>query len=314
MAEPTLSDLHVDQALTDFSVALFQQEGAYIARRASSEVMVAQRSNKYFVYGKNDLLRSDAEKRSKNTPSAVRNYTLSTSDYYCERYSIAVDVSEEDTANADAALDPEEDAARITVGDLRIRMDVDWGTAFFSTGVWATESTATWSGTTGDPIGDIATAVQTILQETGRRPNTLILGAESWYSGLWQNAAVVARLPNDAPKIITADFIGAMFDFDNVLLAQGVQSTGDEGTTGTPTFIHADHALVAYVDPNAGLREATAMKTFLWTGLVGGDGGIRTKRLEIPEDDKMPRVESDVAYDFKVISSDLGYLIKDTVS
>jgi len=314
MAEPTLNDLHVDVALTDFSVALFQEEGAYIARRASSEVMVAQRSNKYFVYGKNDLLRSDAEKRSKSTPSAVRNYTMSTSDYYCERYSIAVDVSEEDVANADPALDPEEDAARVTVSDLRIRMDVDWSAAFFSTGVWATESTATWSGTTGDPIGDIATAVETILAETGRRANTLILGAQSWYSGLWQNAAVVARLPNDAPKIITTDFIANMFDFDNVLLAQGVRFSGDEGTTGSPSFIHDDHALVAFVDPNAGLREATAMKTFLWTGLIGGDGGIRTKRIEIPEDDKMPRVESDVAYDFKVISSDLGYLIKNTVS
>ena len=314
MAEPTLSDLHVDQALTDFSVAFFQEPGSYIASAAAPIVPVAQRSNKYHVYTKNDLLRSDAEKRSRNTPSAVRNYALSTDDYFCERYSIAVDVSEEDIANADPALDPEEDAARVTVQDLRIRMDVDWSAAFFSTGIWATETTATWSGTTGDPIGDIASAVQTILQQTGKRPNTLILGAESWYSGLWQNAAVVARLPNDAPKIVTADFIANMFDFDNVLLAQGVRFSGDEGTTGTPAFIHADHALVAFVDPNAGLREATAMKTFMWTGLTGGGGGIRTKRLEIPENDAMPRVESDVAFDFKVISTDLGVLIKDTVS
>ena len=88
-----------------------------------------------------------------------------------------------------------------------------------------------------------------------------------------------------------------------------------EGSTGlAPTFIHEDHALLAYVDPGAGLREATAGKTFLWSGLTGGNGGVRTKRLEMPWKDAMPRVEVDAAFDYKVTASDLGILFKDTVS
>lgn len=314
MPEPTLSDVHVDQALTDFSLAYFQRPESYLAGGVFPIVPVAKRSNKYFVYDKNELLRTDAQKRSPGTESAVRSYTLSTADYFCEVYSIAVDVSEQIRANADPALDPEEDAARVTAQDLRIRMDIDFGSQLFSTGIWGTETTATWSGTTGDPISDIATAIRTVLSETGFRPNTLVLGAQSWYDGLWQNAAIVARLPNDSPKIVTTDFIANMFDFDRVFISESVQFTGDEGTTGTPGFIHGDHALVAYVDPGAGLREPTAGKTFVWTGLVGGEGGIRTKRLEMPWKDAMPRVESDVAFDFKVVATDLAVLIKDTVS
>ncbi len=311
---PTLNDIHVDPALTDFSVAYFQEPGKYIAPQIFPAVMVAQQSAKYFKYDKNELLRSDATLRGRATESAVRNYTLSTDSYNAERWSVAIDVDEESVANSDAALDAEQDAARVTTQDIRTRMDIQWGAAAFTTGIWGTETTATWSGTTGDPIGDIAGGIKTMLQETGFRPNTLVLGAESWYSGLWQNAAVVARLPNDAAKIVTTDFISNMFDIPRVFILDSVQVTADEGTTGaTPAFIHADHALLAYVDPGAGLREPTAGKTFIWSGLVGGGEGIRTKRLEIPLK-SATRVETDAAFDFKIVASDLGILFKDTVS
>ena len=314
MPQPTLNDIHVDPALTDFSVAYFQEPGKYIAPKIFPTVMVAQPSAKYFKYDKNELLRSDATKRGPSVESAVRQYKLSTELYNCERWSIAVDVAEEEPATADAALDPEQDAARVTTQDIRTRMDIEWGTAAFTTGIWGTETTATWNTSSGDPIGDIAGGIQTMLTETGFRANTLVLGAQSWYSGLWQNAAVVARLPNDAPKIVTTDFISNMFDIPNVFILESVQVTEDEGTTGaTPAFIHADHALLAYVDPGAGLREPTAGKTFIWSGLVGGGEGIRTKRLENPLKSAV-RVETDSAFDFKVVATDLGVLFKDTVS
>ena len=314
MPEPTLSDIHVDTALTDFSVAYWQDDDRFVAPSIFPTVNVQQRSNKYYVYTKNDLLRSDATLRGPGTESAVRTYKLSTDTYNCEVYSIAVDVSEQERANADPALDPEEDAARVTTQDIMILRDRLWGTAAFSTGIWATESTATWNTSTGDVVGDIQTGIQTMLSETGYRPNTLVLGAQSWYSGLWTSTQVLDRLPTNQAQIVTEGFIADLFGFEKVYVLGSVESTGGEGTTGDPDFIHADNALLAYVNPNAGLRQATAGKTFNWSGLTGGGGGIRTKRLEIPHQDAMPRVETDTAFDFKVVATDLGYLIKDTVS
>lgn len=316
MPEPTLQDVHLDAALTDFSVAYFQDPMGYVAQRVFPITPVAQKSNSYYVYDKASALRSEAEKRSPGTESAVRSYTLSRDTYNCDVYSIAVDVSEQIRANADPALDPEEDAARQTVQDIKIRMDQDFAAAAFSTGIWATESSATWNTSTGDPIGDIATAVKTVLANTGFRPNTLVLGADSWYSGLWNNSAITARLADNAPRIVDPSFIGQLFGFSNVYIAQSVRNTAQEDSTGDPTmaFNLGDHALVAYVDPNPGLRTPTAGRTFVWTGLVGASDGIRTKRLEMPWRDAMPRVETDTAFDFKVTAADLGYLIKDTVS
>ena len=314
MPEPTLNDIHVDAALTDFSLAYFQQSERYVAPNVFPTVNVNQRSGKYYKYTKNDLLRSDAKLRAPGTESAVRSYKLSTDSYNCEVYSIAIDVSAQERANADPALDPEEDAARVTTQDIMIARDRLWSSAAFTTGIWATESTATWNTSTGDVVGDMQTGIQTILSETGYRPNTLVLGAEAWYSGLWTSTQVIDRLPDNAPRIVSEGFIANLFGFDRVFVLSGVEFTGDEGTTGDPDFIHEDHALLAYVDPGAGLRDATAGKTFNWSGLLGGGGGIRTKRLDMPWKDAMPRVETDAAFDFKVVATDLGYLIKHTVS
>jgi hypothetical protein len=318
MPQPTLSDVHVDTALTDFSVAYFQDQSRFAAaQNIFPTVNVPQRSGKYYVYDKAELNRSDTEKRAPNTEAAVRTYKLSNDSYHCEVYSVAVDVSEQIRANADPALDPEEDAARVAIQDMRIAMDRKWTQEFFSTGIWATESTATWSSSTGarSSVEDLVFGVKTVLTAYGKRPNTLVLGADSWYSGLWTSTDLIDRLPDNAPRIVTPEFVAGLFGFERVFVLDSVQSTGMEGSSGlAPTFIHEDHALLAYVDPAAGLREATAGKTFMWSGLVGGTEGIRTKRLEMPWKDAMPRVEVDSAFDYKVVASDLGILFKNTVS
>lgn len=314
MPEPTLSDVHIDSALTDFSVAYFQDPGRFAAPNVFPITNVPQRSGKYFVYDLEELMRSSAALRAPNTEAPVRTYKLSNDNYHCEVYSVAVDVSEQIRANADPALDPEEDAALVAMQDMRIAMDKKWTQEAFTTGIWATESTATWNTSSGDPVGDIQTGVKTVLSVMGKRPNTLVLGADSWYTGLWSSTQLLDRLPDNAPRIVTPEFVGNLFGFERVFVLDSVHTTGAEGSTAAPAFIHTDHALLAYVDPGAGLRQATAGKTFMWSGLVGGGGGIRTKRLDMPWKDAMPRVEVDAAFDFKVVADSLGYLIKHTVS
>ena len=52
MAEPGLSDVHVDAALTDFTTAYFQQEEAFISTQFAPAAPSRHQSNKYFVYDK----------------------------------------------------------------------------------------------------------------------------------------------------------------------------------------------------------------------------------------------------------------------
>jgi hypothetical protein len=313
--EPTLGDVHVDGALTDFSLAYYNSKPP-IGTLVFPVQGVANKSNKYHIFDKASALRSHAAKRAPGTESEGRIITMSTGSYNCDVWAVHFDVSEQIRANADPAADPEQAAALQTVQDISIRMDLEFATAAFSTAVWATESTATWSGSTGDPIDDIATAIKTVLQKTGFRPNTLLLGPDSWYSGLWNSTKIVNRLPDNQGRVVTPGFIKDLFGFDNVYIADSARNTAQADSTGDPTmaFNLGDHALVCYVDPNPGPFTPTAGRTFVWNALVGAGNGMRTKRLDMPWVDAQPRVETDAAFDFKVVATDLGYLIKDTVS
>ena len=176
MAQPSLADVHIDAALTDFSVAFFQDADKFVARQFSPVVPVGKQSDKYFIYDKAETLRTDAVKRAPGTEAAVRNYKLSTGNFFCDVYSIASDVSEQIRANSDPALDPEEDAAKLTMGDIMMRMEVDFAAAAFATSIWDTNVVGTtnfvkWNDPSSVPITDISTGIETIGDNTGFDPN-----------------------------------------------------------------------------------------------------------------------------------------------
>ena len=317
MAQPSLGDVHVDQALTDFSVAYFQDDPRFIARQFAPVVPSAKQSNKYYVYTKAETLRTDAQKRAPGTKAARRTHKLSTDTFFCDVYSIAEAVSEQVLANADPAIDPEEDAAEQLAQDIKIRMEVDFATAAFGTSIWGTDVTGgtnftKWSDPSSTPIEDLATGCDTVDGESGHMPNTLLIGADVWRE-LRHHPDIIARLPDNAPRIATTSFLGNLLDLDRVLIARAIRNTAQEGLTASYSRIMSDGALLAYVDPSPGLKRPTAMRMFTWSGLAGMSEGIRTKRFDLPEQDAYPLVETDAAYDFKVTGSDLGYFFTDAV-
>ena len=54
MPQPTLNDSHVDAILTNISVAYMQKQENFIAEKVFPNIPVDKKSDKYFVYTKND--------------------------------------------------------------------------------------------------------------------------------------------------------------------------------------------------------------------------------------------------------------------
>lgn len=310
MAEPGLGDVHVDAPLTDFSVALYQEESKFVARQFAPVQGVAKQSGKYFVTTQADILRTDAEKRAPGTKAVDRTFTLSTDNYNCDVFTIAYNVSEQILANQDPAVDIERSAVRILMGDILQRMEIDFAAEAFVTGKWGTSATpgTTWDDTSSTPIEDIATAIDTIEAATGFTPNTFLMGAAVWRE-LRHHPDIIARLPDNSLRVVNnPSKLGDILDFENVLVTRAIRNTAEEGVTSSVSRILTDsNAVVAFVDPNAGIDSATAMKTFTWSSLLGGAEGIRTKRYESEMFDAHPRIEVDAAYDFKIVTSALGY-------
>ena len=311
MPEPTLADVHVDAALTDFSSAFFLDQDSFTWSRFAPIRGVGKQSDKYHVWDRADFFRTEARKRAPNTEAAVRGAKLSQASYYCDVYAIAFDVSEQIRANSDPAVDVEESAARLLAQDLNLRAELDAASAFLDTAsVWGTDQTITtkWADAASTPIENITTGIKTVAKAIGRRPNTLLLGGDVWYDGLLNHPDIIARLPDNAPRIASIDFVANLLGLSQVLVVAAPYNSADEGATASVGFAGGKNAVVAYVDPAPGLASPTAAVSFSWTGLVGASpAGIRTKRMMIPYKDALPRIESDHALDFKVVASAAGY-------
>ena len=312
MPEPTLSDVHVDAALTDFSVAYFQDPANFAARAFSPTVPVGKQTDRYFITDKSETTRTDAQSRAPGTEAPTRDFKLSTDQYFCDVQSIGYNVSEQIRSNQDPGVDIEEQAARVLADDIKMRIEVDFAAAAFVTSVWDTNVTGTtdfvkWSNAASTPIEDIATGVETIEAATGRTPNKLLIGAAVWRH-LKNHPDVLARISNDTTRIGTTALFAQLAGVDQVIISKAIRNTAEEGLTASLSRILGSNVLLAFVDPNAGLQSTTAMKTFVWSGLIGSSDGVRTKRMDMPWVDALPRIETDASYDFKITGTDLGYM------
>ncbi len=317
---PTLSEAHVDQALTDLSIGLFQDLGGSVASQAFSNRNVAQQSNRFHTYTAADLQRADAEVRAPNTSAKRREYRLTTGNYFCDVWALAYDVSEQERANADAVLDPEQDATRVLMDDLIMTENREWATAAFTTGIWGgTDQTGAvnftqWDDAASTPIEDIRAQMTDMLSATGKSPNKLVLGWDTWAAGLVDHPDIIDRIKYTQVGIVTEGLVAGLLQLESIITSSSIRNTAQEGLTETAAFQLGDNALLLHAPANAGPRSATAGIRFNWSGLLGGTSGVRVKRFEIPQDDAFPRVEMDMAFDHGIVTTALGRFFTDCIA
>ena len=285
------------------------EDSAFIARRAFPAFPVGRQSDKYHVWTASDLLRTEAQYRAPGAKVALRDFGVSDSSYYIPLKAVGHAISEQDAKNADPAVNLEEGIVRGLVQDLKIRLELDFGTIAFGTSAWGTNGAPSvkWDLATAYPLVDLASAMRTVQYNTGRLPNKLILGAETWYKGLLNHADVIERLPDSAPRIATPNFVANLLGLNEVLIGTAGYNSSPEGATASYASILGDSAVLLFVDPNPGVLQPTAGAHFVWSGLEGMQSGLRVQRHFIPQDDAMPLITVELAAAPKIIASEYGY-------
>lgn len=325
MANPTHSDLHVQAALTNLSIAFSNEDNNSVFDKVFPTVPVTKQADKYFVYDREDWLRTDAKRRAPGAEIAIGGYNLSEDSYFAERYGLGMDIDDPSRANADPAVsDLDGDAVAFLTEDLRIRMEKDWAAKYFVTGVWtgassttdmtgvaAAPSTATeflqWNDDASTPIQDIRGEITSVAKRTGRKPNSLTLGVEVW-TVLEDHPDLLDRIKFTEKGIVTTDLLASLLGLSNVWVGNMTENTAAEGGTASFSYQIGKSALLAYVAPNPGLRMPSAGYTFAWTGMAGspsGGRGARIKRYRL-ERNESDRIEAEIWKDFKVVSAPLG--------
>lgn len=324
MANPTGSSLHVDSALTNLSVAYRQSANNFIADVVFPNVPVRFKSDEYYKFNRADWNRDEVTVRAPGTESAGGGFNISTETYTAKVHAFHKDVTDQDRANADPAINLDRAAVDFVMHKMMLAKEIDWASAYFTTGVWGTDITGVasgpstgetikWSDTTsGDPIGDIEAAIIAMEEDTGYSPNTMVIGRKVM-SALKNHPDIVDRVKyatstTDNPAKVNERTLAALFGIDRILVSRAVKNTANEGATEASAFVTGSNALLCYAAPAPSLMEPSAGYTFSWTGYLnaGNAMGIATSRFRM-DHLKSERIEAEMAYDQKVVSSDLGY-------
>lgn len=324
---PRMQDAHIDRAMTQFSVAMIQDESNFIADKVFPIIPVKRQSDVYYQYNSGDFMRDEAKQRAAFSESAGGDYGVEAQDpYYCRKHAFHKDVAPEERLNYDEPLDADKDAVTFVTQKMLIRREMAWASTFFKDNVWNTDITGVGSSPTGsqilqwdktgsDPIGDITKQSVAMASRTGYRPNTLVLSPYVFYA-LKNHYDILDRIKYTEKGIVTTDLLATLFEVDNVFVAWSIVNSAVQGAEDSIDFIYGKNALLCYTPKTPGLRQPAAGYIFAWTGLEG-TGAFGNRIVRIPMDQLgigTERIEGEMAFDMKKISGEMGVFFKNAVS
>lgn len=317
--QPGRGEVHVDRPLTNISVAFVQTADMFIADRATPVVPVQKQTDSYFTIPRGAFFRDEMEKNAPGAPAPEANYTVSTDSYACDVWKLAKALADQTRANYDSPLQADREMTEFLTLKGMIKKETEWAATFFAASVWTGDLTGVsgapgasqvqrWDEAASTPIEDIRLGKRNVHARTAFRPNKLVLGREV-YDALIDHPDIVGRLDRGqtvGPAIVMRQNLAALFELDEVLVMDSVQNTAVEGATDAYAFIGGKSALLLYAPSAPGLMVPSAGYTFTWTGLLGGGAlGMRMRRIR-DEKAEADILEIAMAFDYKVVSADLG--------
>lgn len=332
----TPSQVHIDQPLTNLTLAYVQEQTNFIADKVFPLVGVERQSDKYYIYDRDNMNRvGDVKKLAPRTEVNRIGMSISSDSYFADVYGLGRDFDEQTLANEDAALDIRSAGSTTLVNRLMIHRENQFATTFFTTGVWGTE----WDGATdaaasgtdivhwddytnSTPIQDITKLRRTIqLKSGGFKANTMVVGKEV-RDALINNPDILDRLNGGATVTNTAMVTNAklaeIFEVENFFVMEAVQNDSVEGVAESNSFIGGNNVLLVHTPATGGLMTPGAGMTFAWNNIPGASNlGVTVESFS---DDALKRqqvaehIQVKMAYDMKVVGADLGGFINGAIS
>ena len=324
----TPSSVHLDQPLSNLTLAYVQQQSNFIADKVFPTVGVARQSDKYYVYDRANMNRAgDVKKLAPRTEVNRIGMAVSNSAYYAELFGLGMDFDEQTIANEDEVLSIRQAGAETLMMRLLIDREERFASTFFANGVWSSGASGAASGagtpvywndyTNSLPIQDVTAASRVMqLKSGGYKPNTMVIGKEV-RDVLINHPNILSRLNGGStinnPALIVDAKLAEIFGVENFFVMEAVKNTAVEGITADEVnaFIGGKNALLCYTPKSTGLMSPAAGMTFAWNSIPSVSNlGITVesfsdealKRVGVAEE-----IQVKMAYDMKVVGADLGY-------
>lgn len=342
MSTVTSQDLQVQIAkgsfkpniyLTNLSMAYFQDASRYVAKSIFPICPVQLSSARFYTFGKEDLLRDNVQRKPQFGKVAPAQMGQLDQSYSCQVDQVITGIDQISTlnyqrTNAPGVADPRRAKVKFIAEQMNLHQDIVFAENFFKAGVWANE----WTGGTEynktnktfikfsddncDPVvlfDDLCTEIE---QNTGRRPNRLGLGKET-YNKLKAHPAVVERVKFGGstanPATVNERVLAELFGFEKVVVLSSIYNAAPMGADADMNFIcDPTAAILAYATNTPAIDEPSAGYIFTWD-MLGNGQYMPTLQYEGEAGTHSEFIEGLFSADMKKTADDLAIFLKDCV-
>ena len=362
MAAHSFINITADE-LPDFSVAEFDKDGKYDVKVPCPQIKSQRDTGIYRKYDTQAFNSNMFQTIADGELAPQATWGHSTDSYLIDVAGLRDFVSDRDYAKEEEAIDMTQDTSLMLARNaIKYRnkkfLDVALDTANAST--WATELTGTtgsvadiingsnefqqFNETGAQPLAVLDKAIETMLQATGLKPDTLIIprtvmtflkrndeinqyGINNPTGGVAGGdeyvVSIIAQYTGlEASRIHCIEAVvdtAAITSTDTVEADHVNEDFGAKLTQGTESldFMASDRMLLCHMgELNAGRKSQGAMVEFLWTGLypANGERGNYKIKTVYNENREGLHMEARVAFIFKVTAPKLGILFKDVIA
>lgn len=317
-ANPQPGDVYVNPIAPNILISYFQKQGGLHGLFAP--VPVDLQSGIIPKFSRADTMRAQTSlKAPRSAPTQIGFGTDLTATFFCNVYEGEFVMSPEMRANYNLPMDATLAASEFLGRAAYLRRELDWITSNFTSSVWGTDATptVTWDDPSSDPIGDIETGIETVLKNTGMKPNVLGVGYAVW-KALKQHPDILNRIgtgsaSNVDPRNVTRELIAALFGLEEIRVGEVSYNSAAEGASISMDFAAGKNALLCYRTTAPSIVSPSAGYMFAWRGLIGSVDGIMV-RNGVDERSQESWYQVKHAQDFKVTASELGYFFPNCVA
>lgn len=326
----TPSEVHLDETLTNLSIAHMQSADNFIAPRVFPNIGVEKQSDRYYVWDRDFYNRiGEVELAAPGTESPEISMSVSQDTYYIDPYHLGASFSDQMLANEDTMLNVRSTAANTIVNKFMLKRELDWIESFFAPSVWSTEYAGVaatpstgevfhWSDySNSTPIIDVRNAKRAMWlasSGTSQYNDTVMVMTKDVEDKLLDHPDILARMNTGVtpsnPALADRQLLAQILGVSEILVIEAIQNTAKEGQTKSESFVATKKAALYSRPRAAGLAVASAGYTFTWNGLRNNSGlglsvlsydndYLRMKKIA-------EKIEVYAGWDMKVTSADLG--------
>jgi hypothetical protein len=318
MPDPTPRDLHVDQLLTQISIAF--RNPNYIADMLFPPVPVRKQSDKIPKYDQSFWFRDQAVVRAPGTKSTGGGYKVNTADtYFSDRFSFRFEIPDELRDNQDDPFNVDRDGTEFVTDKMMMRREVAFATDFFTTSVWGTDKVGgvdftVWSDYAGsNPLVDITGFKDEVEGLIGREARVMAMGKQVWVQLKW-HPDLIDTIKYTQRGQISQEIAASLLELDKMLIGRAIQTVSPEGTAESSvayTRIWGKNALLLHVPDRPSLLNPAAGYNFIWNRVAGAPQFMKRMRDEEREVDIL---EGNSYFDQKLTVANAGLFMSGAVA